>query len=266
MSILDTIIEHKLDEVEYKKEHQPFSVVKEMAGQRTDMRNFRMKMSADEGFHFICEIKKASPSAGIIQPNFDPTKQAKIYFDGGASAISILTDEQFFMGQLEYLQMVREIVKVPILRKDFIIDEYQIYESKAAGADMILLIAAILTQQQIEEYIQIAVEIGLDVLLEISNETEITKVVSVPQIIVGINNRDLQTFEVSLENSFRIKPLLPENALVISESGICCAEDCQKLQFIGIRGALIGEALMKDCQPEELLREFVKGTRIENKD
>lgn len=265
MSILDTIVEHKIDEVAYKKEQRPIAMVKELAEQRSDLRSFHKKMRADEVFHFICEIKKASPSAGIIQPNFNLVKQAQNYVTGGASAISILTDEHFFMGQLEYLQIVREIAEVPILRKDFIIDEYQIYESKAAGADIILLIASILTRQQIKEYIQVAVEIDLDILLEISNESEIEKVVSVPQIIIGINNRDLKTFEVHLENSFKIKPLLPENALVISESGISCAEDCQKLQCIGIRGALIGEALMKDCRPVELLQEFVNGTRVENK-
>ncbi|MEE9170037.1 MAG: indole-3-glycerol phosphate synthase TrpC [bacterium] len=262
MTILDKIIEHKRDEVALLKKRNPLSAVREAAETRGNFRSLRQIMNDDETFHFICEIKKASPSRGVIREDFDPVRQAAFYSEGGASAISVLTDEKFFMGHIDYLGTVRRVVNLPILRKDFIIDPYQIYESKAGGADLILLIASVLSSEQIDEFIGLARELRLDVLLEVARPQEAEEVSHPEQIIIGINNRDLHSFEVRLENSLEIRPLLPKEALVIAESGIHSKEDCRKLQAHGFRGALIGEALMTASDPVATLREFVRGTQL----
>jgi len=202
MTILDRIIEHKRGEVAERKRRAPLSALIDAERYRRATVSFRDALARDDRFHFICEIKKASPSKGIIRHDFDPVRQARSYHDGGASAISVLTDEKFFMGSLDHLSAIRETAGLPILRKDFIIDPYQIHEARAAGADMILLIARVLTSSQIDEYAALARGIGMDVLLELADESDIDKLPSCDTIIVGINNRDLATFAVDINREF----------------------------------------------------------------
>lgn len=263
MTILDKIVAHKREEVSRRKKTKPIGELIAECKSRDDLRSLRSQLVQDR-FHFICEIKKASPSKGIIQPNFDPVRQAKSYSDGGASAISILTDEKFFQGRLDYLLRVRNEVNQPILRKDFIIDDYQIHESGAAGADVILLITSILSRSEISDYIQTATEIGLEVLLEIDSPAGVDRIFHPDRVVIGINNRNLKTFEVNLDNAIRIRPLLPPEALVIAESGIESGDDCVYLKKSGFKGALIGETLMKADDPAVLLAEFNRGVNVEN--
>ena len=260
MTILDEIVEYKRDIVTLAKKVCPLEALKDQIESMQSSRSLLAGMSDTKSFHFICEVKKASPSKGIIQSNFNPTAQAKLYEQGGASAISVLTDEKYFMGSLDYLKSIKEITQLPVLRKDFIIDLYQIYESKAAGADLILLIARILSKEQLNEYYQLAEELNLEVLIEIADAGEIEKIPAIPEnVIVGINNRNLHTFEVSLQNSINLKPLLPEGVPAISESGIHNAEDCKLLFNHRFCGALIGESLMRANSPVELLQQMKLG-------
>ena len=199
--------------------------------------------SKDEAI--IAEIKKASPSAGVIKEDFDPTKIAMEYESFGASALSILTEEDFFMGSIEYLKDVKKITSLPILRKDFMIDEYQIYESKLIGADCILLIASILTDQQIEDFITIAKKLELDYLIEVHDENELKRVDRFEDALIGVNNRNLETFEVDLNNSVRLRNSFRQNNIFIAESGIKSREDMNYLKMNKIKVFLIGESLMR---------------------
>jgi len=215
-------------------------------------------MESESGFHFICEIKKASPSKGLIQANFDPQRYAQLYEQGGAAAISVLTDQDFFQGNIDFLKLVKNTVKLPVLRKDFIIDPYQIYESKLFGADIVLLIAGILTKEQLNDYIDLAAKLNLDVLVEFAKETEIENLLNCrDNVILGINNRNLNTFEVDFQNSYHLKSKLPKGLPIIAESGIHNGLDCGQLRKWGFNGVLIGESLMKSPNPDELLKTFI---------
>ena len=194
----------------------------------------------------IAEIKKASPSAGIIKEDFDPKKIAMEYESFGASALSILTEEDFFMGSIEYLKDVKKITTLPILRKDFMIDEYQIYESKLVGADCILLIVSILADQQMEDFINIAKKLELDYLIEVHDENELHRVEHFEDALIGVNNRNLKTFEVDLNNSVRLRKLFKQKNIFIAESGIQSNEDINYLKKNNINVFLIGESLMRE--------------------
>jgi indole-3-glycerol phosphate synthase len=260
MTILDEIITNKRQELNRIKAQIPLEFYQVEPAEPRLIHSLRKKLDHSSNFNFICEIKKASPSRGILQENFNPVKQARQYYAAGAAAISILTDEKYFLGRLEYLQAIREIVDLPLLRKDFIIDSYQIYESRFCGADLILLIARILTKKQITHFTSMAAELGLEVLLELADEADLAKIPPTNHnIILGVNNRNLETFEVNLENSLKLKPQLPNNLPVISESGIATAADCILLYQHGFAGALIGESLMRARSPKILLDEFRKG-------
>ena len=193
----------------------------------------------------IAEIKKASPSAGVIEEEFDPVKKAIEYEAFGASALSILTEEDFFMGSVDHLKDVKKITALPILRKDFMIDEYQIYESKLIGADCILLIASILSDQQIENLINVAQQLELDYLIEVHDENELRRVEHFEDALIGTNNRNLKTFEVDLDNSVRLRSLFKEKNIFIAESGITSREDMNYLKLNNIKVFLIGESLMR---------------------
>ena len=193
----------------------------------------------------IAEIKKASPSAGVIEEEFDPVKKAIEYEAFGASALSILTEEDFFMGSVDHLKDVKKITALPILRKDFIIDEYQIYESKLIGADCILLIASILSDQQIENLINVAQQLELDYLIEVHDENELRRVEHFEDALIGTNNRNLKTFDVDLDNSVRLRSLFKEKNIFIAESGIKSREDMNYLKLNNIKVFLIGESLMR---------------------
>jgi len=258
MTILEQIVAHKKIEVQEKRNRQSLDSLKQHLAVLEPNRSLRKKMDKEPGFHFVCEIKKASPSKGLIRVDFDPERFARLYEDGGASAISVLTDLEFFQGNLDYLKLIKQTVQLPVLRKDFIIDPYQIYESKFYGADIVLLIARILTKEQLNDYIDLAARLNLDVLIEFAEEREIEKFSnSSDNVILGINNRNLNTFEVDFQNSFRLKSKLPGGLPIIAESGIQDGFDCNRLKNWGFSGALIGETLMRSSNPEELLKQFI---------
>ena len=192
----------------------------------------------------IAEIKKASPSAGVISEDFDPVTKAREYKAFGASALSILTEEDYFLGSIQFLKDVKEVSDLPILRKDFIVDIYQIYESRLIGSDCILLIASILSDTELEEFTQLSDSLGLDYIIEVHDEEELRRAQNFPEAMIGVNNRDLKTFNVDIENSIRLKKLFTKNNLFIAESGIKGQEDIDKLIENDINVFLIGESLM----------------------
>lgn len=209
--------------------------------------------------NFICEVKKASPSKGLITDDFDYISIGKEYEAAGASCISVLTEPAYFMGSNQYLVDIKSNVNIPVLRKDFIIDTYQVYESRLIGADCILLICSILSDAQLDEYMDIARRLGLSVLVEAHDENEVRRAVDLGARIIGVNNRNLKNFTVNIENSLRLRKLVPDNILFISESGIQTAKDIQMCQRAKVNGVLIGETLMKANDKKMMLDELRKG-------
>ena len=245
MSILQKIVANTKTNLVHKKAEFPLDKIQSsLENLKLPRGKFKDNISSkDEAI--IAEIKKASPSAGIIKEDFHPTKIAMEYESFGASALSILTEEDFFMGSIEYLKDVKKITSLPILRKDFMIDEYQIYESKLIGADCILLIASILTDQQIEDFITIAKNLELDYLIEVHDENELKRVEHFEDALIGVNNRNLETFEVDLNNSVRLRNTFKQKNIFIAESGIKSREDMNYLKMNNIQVFLIGESLMR---------------------
>jgi len=252
--ILDTIVARKRQEVAELKKTGLRGPVKEAEPPR----GFLRALTESPGISIIAEAKKASPSKGVIQPDFDPVRIARSYKAGGARAMSVLTDKEFFQGSIDYIPLVREIIDLPVLRKDFIIDSLQIREAGLYGADAVLLIAAILDTIQLKDYRQIAEEIGMDVLVEVHDESEVAAALEAGSRLIGINNRNLHTFHVDLETTFRLKRLIPDTLPVVSESGIATREDMIRLHKAGVAAALIGESLMRSANQSAMLREFVK--------
>jgi len=245
MSILEKIVENTRDNLKVKKTNLSLEEIKSsLAELSLPKSNFKSSIS-NKNEAIIAEIKKASPSAGVISKDFNPVSKAKDYEAFGASALSILTEEDFFLGSNEYLKAVKKITSLPILRKDFIIDEYQIYESKLIGADCILLIASILSDQQLEEFVAVAKTLELDYLIEVHDENELKRAELFEDALIGVNNRNLKTFEVDLDNSVRLRNLFIKNNVFIAESGIKSREDVDYLKSNNIKVFLIGESLMK---------------------
>jgi indole-3-glycerol phosphate synthase len=245
MSILQTIVTNTKANLIEKKAQLPLEQIK-LSLEDLSIPKGKFKdniLNKDEAI--IAEIKKASPSAGVIDEDFNPVKKALEYEAFGASALSILTEENFFMGSVDYLKKVKAITSLPILRKDFIIDEYQVYESKLIGADCILLIASILSDQQIEDFIYIAKKLDLDYLIEVHDENELKRVEHFDDALIGVNNRNLKTFEVDLNNSVRLRNLFKQKNIFIAESGIKTREDMNYLKQNNIKVFLIGESLMR---------------------
>lgn len=200
---------------------------------------------AKPGIHVIGEVKKASPSKGLIEPHFDYLRFAKEYEQAGVSAISVLTEQDYFQGELSYLQSIAKQVHTPVLRKDFIIDDYMIYEARAAGASIILLIVAILSPKQVRDYLKLAKKLGLAVLVEAHDQSEVQIALQAGAQMIGVNNRNLKDFTVSPTNCLRLRPFIPRDKIMIGESGIKTAADVQALQQAGVNGVLIGETLMR---------------------
>ena len=245
MNILQKIVENTRDNLKVKKNNLSLEEIKSsLAELSLPKSNFKSSIS-NKNEAIIAEIKKASPSAGVIAEDFNPASKAKDYEAFGASALSILTEEDFFLGSNEYLKAVKKITSLPILRKDFIIDEYQIYESKLIGADCILLIASILSDQQLEEFVAIAKTLELDYLVEVHDEIELKRAELFEDALIGVNNRNLKTFEVDLDNSVRLRNLFIKNNVFIAESGIKSRKDVDYLKSKNIKVFLIGESLMK---------------------
>jgi indole-3-glycerol phosphate synthase len=215
------------------------------------------------GIGLIAEVKKASPSAGVICQDFDPVRIAKAYEAAGASCLSVLTDEQFFQGSLDYLRQIRDAVKLPLLRKDFIIDERQILEAIEWGADAILLIVAILSDEQLQKFHSLAIEAGLAVLVEVHDEEELERALKIPPALIGVNNRNLKTFKVDLATTERLaaklfsSPVTPHSSLLVAESGIHTHADVERLKKSGAGAILVGESLMKNGDIKTKVRELI---------
>lgn len=246
MSILEEIVKNTTLKLVEKKLVTPLAEIKsELARLNLPKGVFKANLlNKDQAI--IAEIKKASPSAGIISEDFDPIQKAKDYEAFGAAALSILTEEDFFLGSIEYLKEVKAITSLPILRKDFMIDEYQIYEAKLMGADCILLIASILSDSQITAFVTLAEELELDYLIEVHDEAELGRVEHFQEAMIGVNNRDLRTFTVDLDNSVRLKHKFMHSNIFIAESGIKNQDDIDYLKSHHIHAFLIGESLMKN--------------------
>src|SRR5262249_16359764 len=210
-----------------------------------------------DAVNIIAEIKRRSPSKGVIRENFDPVKIARNYTENGAAAVSCLTEEDFFDGSLDHLRRAREITPLPLLRKDFIFDEYQLYEAAHAGADAILLIAAMLDGPRLNDLLKAAYGLGLDVLVEIHDRAELEKALCYDVRMLGINNRNLRTFETTLDTSLRLAAELPKEITLVSESGIRTREDIERLRAAGFHGFLIGEELMKAEDEGKTLRDLL---------
>ena len=248
--ILKKIVEHKIEEVASAKAAVSVSELKTRISDLEDLpRGFERHLreaAASDWTAVIAEIKKGSPSKGIIREDFDPLEIAEIYQNNGATCLSVLTDEKFFLGHLRYLALIRETVSLPLLRKDFICDPYQIYEARAAGADAVLLIAAMLDLNQLREFHTAATEIHLDVLLEVHDENEMEKALKTNCTMIGVNNRNLRTFVTDLSTTGRLALMMPADRLLVTESGINSRADIVRLQSDGAGAFLIGESMMRE--------------------
>ena len=220
------------------------------------VRDFKAALTAPGRINLIAEIKYASPSAGIIRENVDPLSVGRMYEEAGATAISLLTDHKFFGGDLKNLPLLKEAISLPVLRKDFILDEIQIEESSVWGADAILLIARILTKEQLTKFLELCRTFGMGALTEIHDRDDLDKALDCGAEIIGINNRDLDTFEISLETILELAPLIPEGYVKVSESGIHSGEDVQPLKQVGVQAILVGTSLMQSHDIKEKVREL----------
>ena len=245
MTILNDIVKNTRQKLIQKKADAPLEKIKsQLKDLKLPKGNFKENLlNKDQAL--IAEIKKASPSAGIISEDFNPVKKAKEYEDFGASALSILTEEDFFQGSNQFLIEVKAITKLPIIRKDFMIDEYQFFEAKLIGADCILLIASVLSDEEITQFVNLAETLELDYIIEVHDENELRRVEHFEQAMIGVNNRNLKTFEVDLNNSINLKQLFKGDNLFIAESGIKNQDDIDRLKEHDIHAFLIGESLMK---------------------
>jgi indole-3-glycerol phosphate synthase len=255
-ALLDKILTDKKLEVARIRREVPLWSLKERAAARKPL-NFTSALQGDK-IRLIAEVKKASPSKGLLCPDFQPAELAKTYVDNGAAAISVLTESKYFQGALDYLESIRHIVNVPLLRKDFIFDDYQIYEAAAYGADAILLITAILENKKLSELLLLSKSLGLAALVEVHNEKELDIALKSGADIIGINNRDLNTFKIDIDTTKRLRNLVPEGKITVSESGIFNAGDINLLKAYGINAVLVGEALVTAKDIPAKIRELLQ--------
>lgn len=260
--ILDKIVQQKKLEIEAEKNLLPIAKLKnQLKNIKSSQKSFISKIESDikeKNIAIIAEVKKASPSKGVIRKDFNHLEIAKIYENSGASCISVLTDEKFFQGHKNYLTEINNQIDLPILRKDFIIDSYQIYQSKLIGADCILLIMSILTENEAVELEKIALENGLDILVEIHNEAELEKALKLQTKLIGINNRNLKNMTIDINNSINLSKNIPNDKIIICESGISSMDDIKLMQKNNINCFLIGELFMRQKNIREKLQEFIK--------
>lgn len=255
--ILDTIAASAKERVAVAKEALPLAEQIARARESDCNTGFPFEQAlAKKRMSFICEVKKASPSKGLIAPEFPYVQIAKEYEAAGADAISVLTESAYFQGKNEYLTKIRQTVQIPLLRKDFTVDEYMIYEAKNIGADAVLLICAILSPMQLSEYAGIARELGLSALVEAHDEREVKMALAADARIVGVNNRNLKDFTVDINNSVRLREMVPENILFVSESGMKTRQDIERLEQNGTNAVLIGETLMRSADKKAALQEL----------
>lgn len=260
--ILDKLAASTRARVDRLKAGKPLEAVREEALSMAPEKPFCFEAALKkEDIAFICEVKKASPSKGLIAPDFPYVHIARDYEAAGADAISVLTEPEYFLGSDDYLSAVRRAVSIPVIRKDFTIDAYQIYEARIIGADAVLLICALLDTQTLEEYLRIADILGLTALVEAHDETELRSALKAGARVIGVNNRNLKTFDVDIENSKRLRQLAPESVIFVSESGIKTPEDIDALRKNGTDAVLIGEALMRSSRKAEALARL-RGKRV----
>lgn len=254
--ILDEIVEKRKEQLQREMDNFPLEDMKEMA-LNSKNKNYGFKEALQkDGLSIIAEVKKASPSRGVIAEEFRPVETALAYEEAGAAAISCLTEEHYFKGGSKYFADIRAKVDLPMLRKDFIIDPYQIYEAKVLGADAVLLIAAILSEEKMKEFYELAKSLGLDCLAEVHNEEELKQTTACKCDIIGINNRNLKTFEVDLNTTSKLAPKISYEAVLVSESGMMTKEDLLNVRKQGADGALIGEAFMRADNIQETMKEL----------
>jgi indole-3-glycerol phosphate synthase len=246
MTILDQIVATKRQEIERAKSVVPLAELRKRLADAPPVRDFFAPLAAGGPIKLIAEIKKASPSKGVIRADFDPVAIARIYEAHGASCLSVLTDELYFQGSLEILHQVRQVVEIPILRKDFILDTYQLVEARAAGADAVLLIAECLDDCNLRKLHNEAIELGLTPLVEFYEGANVQRVLAAGGQLIGVNNRDLRTFEVDLLNTIRMREKVPLDCVLVGESGIETRADVLRLQTAGVDAMLVGESLMRE--------------------
>ncbi len=255
-NILEEIAAYKRDFVRQSKSCRSMADVRAAAGDAPPPADFGAALQGD-GMAVIAEIKKASPSKGIIREDFDPERIAASYSENGASALSVLTDQAYFQGHDDHLTNARRIAELPVLRKDFTIDAYQIYEARVIGADAILLIVALMDGGQLEDLIGLSTELEMAALVEVHDDEELQQSLASTADLIGINNRDLRTFETTLETTFALRPAIPDGVTVVSESGINSSDDVERLGAAGIDAVLVGEAMMREPDPGAKLRELL---------
>ncbi len=259
--ILEKIIAKKKEEIEKAKKTMPSGNLKEILKDLPEAMDFKGALSKEigGGNRIIAEVKKASPSRGVIREEFNPVEIAREYEKHGAVAVSVLTDNNFFMGSLEYLREIKKNISIPVFRKDFLLDPYQIYESKAWGADAVLLIAAILDEVLLKDFLKLLREVSLFSMVEVHSKKELQMALDAGSEIIGINNRDLRTFKTDLKTTHDLIKHIPEGTIVVSESGIENPGDVTMLKQSGVDACLIGESLMRAENPGQKLSEFVGG-------
>jgi indole-3-glycerol phosphate synthase len=258
--ILDRIVEKRSQSLaEVKKSLPPGRLIELCAGSEGHRPSFKEAIGRGDRTNIIAEVKRQSPSKGILRTDFDHRAIARSYEAGGAAAISVLTEEDFFGGSLRYLTDISECVRLPLLRKDFVIDEYQIYEAKLAGASAVLLITALLDDELLRPLLERCHDLGLDVLVEVHDEEEMRRALLAGAEIIGVNNRDLTSFTVDLETSIRLAPLAPAGVTMISESGIRSGEDIRRLRRSGYQAFLVGEQIMRELDTKAAVEMLLKG-------
>ncbi len=261
MTLLNEIVQKKKKRLDFLKAKIPLKEVRLRASDIESLRNFKDAIKRDSGFiRLIAEIKKASPMRGVIRQDFNPINIASIYEKKAVDAISVITEEDYFQGNLEYLADVRRVTERPLLRKDFIIDEYQIYESKANGSDAVLLIASLLEKNQAAEYLHLSEELGLSPLFEVHDLKELEMAFLIKADILGINNRDLKTLTIDMNTTLELKKEIPHDKIVVSESGIKTREYVKKLEDAGIDSILVGTAFMEAEDIGGKIDELIKST------
>ena len=255
--ILDEIAKKTVKRVEEAKKNVSLEEIKKRAEEMNCHTGFPFEEElAKPGISFICEVKKASPSKGLIAPDFDYLSIAEEYEKAGAGAISVLTEPDYFLGSVQYLKETAEKVSIPVLRKDFTIDEYMIYEAKLTGADVILLIVSLLTEERLRDYIQICDKLGLSALVEAHDEKEIECAVRAGARVIGVNNRNLKDFTVDIQNGIKLRKKVPEEISFVAESGIKTREDIRILEESDVNAVLIGETLMKSADKKKMIKEL----------
>ncbi len=260
-TVLEDIVVMRRRRLEEARARVPLGRLQEAADARTERRDFAAALSGGS-LRVIAELKRASPSRGLLRRDYRRKEIAQGYETAGAAALSVLTEEDFFSGSLEDLRQVREAVSLPVLRKDFILDGYQVYESLAAGADALLLIVAALSDKDLQNLLELCCRVGLAALVEVHTESELDRAVGGGARIIGVNNRDLRTLEVSLETSFRLRPKIPPVCLAVSESGVKTPQNLRALADAGFNAVLIGEHLMEVPDPGEELAALLEGAGI----